>query len=73
VAGVATVGDGEEYHELFLMCDDIESTCPDLRRQGVSTSEIQDAPWGRSTAIRLPSGAELGLYEPSHPVAIGKV
>lgn len=62
--------DGEEYHELYLMCDDIDATCAELARKGVSTSEIYDAPWGRVTSIRLPSGSGLGLYEPTHPTAI---
>src|SRR5512143_733157 len=64
--------DGKEYHELYLMCDDIDAMCAELRRKGVTTSEIQEQPWGRVTQIRLPSGAELGMYEPKHPVAIAR-
>ena len=64
--------DGREYHELYLMCDDIDATCAELRRKGVATSAIQEQPWGRVTQIRLPSGAELGMYEPTHPVAIAR-
>ena len=26
--------------------------------------------WGRVTAITLPGGMELGLYEPRHPTAL---
>ena len=63
--------DGEEYHELYLMCDDIDATCAELARKGVATSAIHDQAWGRVTQIRLPSGDELGLYEPRHPTAIG--
>ncbi|HJU90197.1 MAG TPA: hypothetical protein VJ672_12430 [Gemmatimonadaceae bacterium] len=61
-----------EYHELYFMCDDIEATIRDLKRKGIDTSSIQDQPWGRVTQISLPSGAELGLYEPRHPVAIDR-
>ena len=64
--------DGKEYHELYLMCDDIDAMCAELRRKGVTTSEIQEQAWGRVTQIRLPSGAELGVYEPKHPVAIAR-
>ena len=60
-----------EYHELYLMCDDIEATIAELERKGISTRGIQEEPWGRVTQIRLPSGDELGLYEPKHPTAIG--
>ena len=62
----------DEYHELYLMCDDIEATRAELKRKGVETPAPEDRPWGRSTSIRLPSGAELGLYEPSHPTAIAR-
>jgi predicted enzyme related to lactoylglutathione lyase len=63
--------EGDEFHELYLMCDDIQATVADLKRKGVSTSSIQEQPWGRVTQIALPSGDELGLYEPRHPTAIG--
>lgn len=29
-------------------------------------------PWGRATALTLPSGDLLGLYEPKHPTAIAR-
>jgi len=28
---------------------------------------ISEQSWGRKTMLRLPGGAELGLYEPHHP------
>jgi predicted enzyme related to lactoylglutathione lyase len=60
--------DGEGGQELFLMCDDIEQTTRDLAQRGVSTVEpITDQRWGRLTRLRLPSGDEIGLYEPRHP------
>ena len=64
-------GEGDEFHELYLMCDDVEATVADLKRKGVSTGSIQEQPWGRVTQIALPSGDELGIYEPRHPTAIG--
>ena len=60
-----------EYHELYLMCDNIDATIAELKRRGVTTRDIQEEAWGRVTQIRLPSGDELGLYEPKHPTAIG--
>ena len=62
--------EGEEYHELYLMCDDIEATIAELRGKGLSIGTIQEQPWGRVTQIPLPSGAQLGIYEPRHPMAI---
>jgi catechol 2,3-dioxygenase-like lactoylglutathione lyase family enzyme len=64
--------EGEEYHELYLMCDDVDATVAELNAKGVQTREIQDQGWGRVTQIVLPSGDEFGLYEPRHPMAIGK-
>lgn len=62
--------DGEPKHEMYLMCDDIEATVADLTGKGVELAHpVQDAGFGRVTAIRLPSGAELGLYEPRHQTA----
>jgi hypothetical protein len=62
--------EGEEYHELYLMCDDLESTATDLRAKGVEIGAIHEQPWGIVTEIPLPSGATLGLYQPKHPLAI---
>jgi catechol 2,3-dioxygenase-like lactoylglutathione lyase family enzyme len=62
--------DGPEMHEFYLMCDDVKATVKQLSAQGVEFSKpVSDEGWGLLTAIRLPSGGELGLYEPSHPTA----
>ena len=61
----------EEYHELYLMCDDIDATIAELRAKGLTIGAIQERPWGRVTQIPLPSGEQLGLYQPKHPTAIG--
>lgn len=52
---------------LYLMCDDLEATLGELTSKGVKATEIERANWGIRTTIRLPSGSELGLYQPSHP------
>lgn len=57
-----------DRHELYLMCDDIHATIGELERKGVEISRpVSEERWGRVTAIRLPDGGELGLYEPRHP------
>jgi predicted enzyme related to lactoylglutathione lyase len=59
-------------HELYLMCDDIESTRAELERRGAElTAPVTDEGWGLVTSIALPGGGELGLYEPRHPVPRG--
>ena len=53
--------------ELYLMCDDLETTMRELRDKGAAfDGAVADQPWGRVTKIVLPSGGRLGLYEPRH-------
>ncbi len=60
--------DGNGYHELYLMCDDIHATLAELRDKGVEVArEVTDQGWGLLAAIRLPDGSELPIYEPRHP------
>ena len=55
-------------HELYLMCDDIAATVADLEAKGVEfTGPVRDVGWGLLTAMKVPGGDELGLYEPRHP------
>jgi len=55
---------------LYLMCENLEATISTLRSRGVRCSEIERERWGIRTTIPLPSGAELGLYQPTHPTAL---
>jgi predicted enzyme related to lactoylglutathione lyase len=59
---------GHRQHELFLMCDDIDATIAELTEKGVACKPIDEQRWGLLSAITLPDGAELGLYEPRHPL-----
>jgi catechol 2,3-dioxygenase-like lactoylglutathione lyase family enzyme len=52
---------------LYLMCDDLVATLKLLATKGVAATEIEQEDWGLRTTIRLPSGGELGLYQPAHP------
>lgn len=54
-------------HELYLMCDDLQSEMKDLRAKGVECTDVVEARWGSITKIRLTGGGEIGLYEPKHP------
>lgn len=62
--------DGPTEHSLYLLCDDLDATIDDLRAHDVALAEVSDERWGRVTRFRLPGGAEVGLYEPRHPLAI---
>jgi len=64
----AEVG-GEQ--RLYLMCDDVHATVADLHARGVEiVRPISNESFGLVTAIVLPGGGELGLYQPAHPTAI---
>jgi predicted enzyme related to lactoylglutathione lyase len=66
-----TDGDRPGYHELYLMCDDINATVDQLKAKGVEFSgPVSDAGFGLMTSFKIPGGAELALYEPRHPTAI---
>lgn len=56
---------------LYLLCDDLQEVLRQLEAQAVPHTEVTEAPWGIRTTIRLPSGGEIGLYQPSHPTALG--
>jgi catechol 2,3-dioxygenase-like lactoylglutathione lyase family enzyme len=55
---------------LYLMCDDVEATVKMLESKGVPCTPRHVERWGIRTTLRLPSGGELGLYQPTHPTAI---
>jgi catechol 2,3-dioxygenase-like lactoylglutathione lyase family enzyme len=60
--------DGDSSIELYLMCDDVEATVAELQAKGVEfTRPVSDEGWGLVTALRVPGGGQLGLYEPRHP------
>jgi catechol 2,3-dioxygenase-like lactoylglutathione lyase family enzyme len=62
--------EGPDRHELYLMCESLESEMMALAERGVTCSAVQQARWGSITKIRLPGGGEVGLYQPKHPTAL---
>jgi predicted enzyme related to lactoylglutathione lyase len=62
--------DGPPSTELYLMCEDLTATLAQLASKGVGpTGEPHDRGWGIVTSIHLPSGTEVGLYQPTHATA----
>lgn len=51
---------------LYLMCDGLYETIENLKSNGTTCTEVTEEGFGLKTTIRLPSGAEVGLYQPSH-------
>ena len=56
---------------LYLMCEDLRMAMQSLESRNVICTPVTEAQWGITTTIRLPSGSEIGLYQPKHPTAIG--
>ncbi len=54
---------------LYLMCDDLAAQIASLKSKGISCTEIDEANWGTKTTVELPSGGEIGLYQPRHATA----
>lgn len=55
---------------LYLMCDDLKAEIASLQNKNVECTGIQQASWGSSTTIPLPSGRAIGLYQPTHETAL---
>jgi hypothetical protein len=63
--------DAAGHKELYLMSDDVAATVDELKGRGVEfTGPITDERFGLMTAMKLPGGGELGLYEPRHPTPL---
>jgi hypothetical protein len=80
---VHPAGDGDDFvqehanHDmigvvLYLMCDDVHRVVASLASRGVTCKDVGTAPWGLHTVVPLPSGSHIGLYQPTHPTAIGQ-
>ena len=62
--------DGATGAELYLMCDDLQATMEELAAKNVICTEVATERWGLRTTVPLPSGGHIGLYQPTHPVAL---
>jgi len=69
-AEVAVHPADEPSHELYLMCENLEQAVAELQHKGARVRlPISEQRWGRIVHVELPSGGELGLYQPKHPLA----
>ena len=64
-------GGGMLRTEFYLMCDDLQAAIKSLAAKNVTCTAIDRARWGMKTTIRLPGGGAIGLYQPTHPIALG--
>ena len=66
VFGWATVDAGDGW--LIFALPPAEAAV--LESRGLQLSEVEEAAWGSVTRFRLPGGARVGIYEPTHPSPI---
>ena len=69
-APAANAEDGVIGAAVYLMCDDLGVEMTRLNSRNVKFSAVETAPWGMVTTFSLPSGAKVGLYQPTHPTAL---
>ena len=56
-----------DQHELFLMCEDLQSTLQELKSKRVPVSDVSEQRWGKLASLTLPGGGKIGIYQPQHP------
>jgi hypothetical protein len=56
---------------VYLMCRDLRAAMAALAVKGVACGPVHEEGWGSVSAIPLPGGSSLGLYEPHHATAVG--
>src|SRR5262245_42154577 len=60
-------------HLISLMCDDLKATMAELKKKGVKfTRGVEEEEYGLVTALEIPGGGEIGLYQPKHPSPLAK-
>lgn len=57
-------------HELYFMCDDLQTFLRAMKAKGVACSPVHEERWGSLTNLTLPGGGTLGVYQPRHPSPI---
>ena len=67
---LSPAGDAMLGAVLYLMCDDLHVEIRSLAAKGVRCGTVNQAPWGIATTVPLPSGGQIGLYQPRHPTAL---
>jgi hypothetical protein len=58
--------EGDEKHELYLMCGDIQAFVAEMKKRRIACGPVQDEGWGLLSHVVLPGGGKLGVYQPRH-------
>ena len=55
-----------DVHAFYLMVDDVEAFVAEMKAHAIPCGEVQNQGWGMLTAVTLPGGGTLGVYQPRH-------
>src|SRR5262245_50050110 len=58
--------DKNDEHELYLMCEDVETLMRQMSAHDIDCAKVRDLGWGLLTQLTLPGGGKLGVYQPRH-------
>lgn len=53
-------------HAIYLMCEDVKAFMAEMKKRKIACAKVDTQPYGLMTAITLPGGGELGVYQPTH-------
>ena len=53
-------------HQLYLMTTDIAAFAEQMKAKGHKCGEPREERWGTIVTLTLPSGSEIGVYQPKH-------
>jgi hypothetical protein len=59
-------GEEGDTQEFYLMVDDAEAFVAEMKKHKRKTGKLVKQPYGIMTSVTLPSGHELGVYQPTH-------
>ena len=54
------------HHELYLMTDDIHAFILHMKEHNIRCGNVREERWGLLTALSLPGGGKMGVYQPKH-------
>ena len=58
--------ESDSSHELYLMTDDVRAFVLAMEKRGLTCTAPTDQGWGVLTALSLPGGGKIGVYQPRH-------
>lgn len=64
--------ENNNVHELYFMCNDLKAAQELLDEKNVKYGSAKEERWGSLIEFTLPGGGHIGLYQPKHPIAIGR-